>query len=160
MKAKPIVDLDIVIKNNDIVLNSVIDVLKTLGYIHLGEMGISIRDAFKRINSNTPITDSKIKWFNHNLYVCEKGSIGLNNHLALKEHLTKNSLKVIKYSNLKQKLAEKFLNDINWNADGKTDFILNILTEEGVESSATELIEIQNKIQNICYKKILYQTCV
>lgn len=148
MKAKPIIDLDIIIENNEKTLKSVIEKLKTLGYIHLGEMGISGREAFKRTDLKTPITNPKRKWFEHNLYLCKEGSIGLKNHLALKKHLLENPLKVIEYSNLKEKLADKFSDDIDMYVDGKTDFILSILREEGIKSSESKLIETQNKIQN------------
>ncbi|NIJ46646.1 GrpB-like predicted nucleotidyltransferase (UPF0157 family) [Wenyingzhuangia heitensis] len=148
MKAKPIIDLDIIIKDNEKTLKSVIEKLETLGYIHLGEMGIAGREAFKRTDLKTPITNPERKWFEHNLYLCKEESIGLKNHLALKKHLLENPLKVIEYSNLKEKLAEKFSDDIDRYVDGKTDFILSILKEEGIKNSESKLIETQNKIQN------------
>ncbi len=148
MKAKPIIDLDIVIEENATILKNVISILKNLGYTHLGDMGISGREAFKRTNANTPYTNSKREWLAHNLYVCKKESIGLKNHLALREYLRKKPLKVIEYSNLKQKLAAQFPYDIDAYVDGKTDFILNILKEMGIKNSDTQLIETQNKLKN------------
>jgi GrpB-like predicted nucleotidyltransferase (UPF0157 family) len=129
MKAKPILDLDIIIENNDDVLKWIINKLRTLGCVHFRGIGISGRDAFKRTSSKTPFSDSKKVWFEHNLYVCKKRSIGLLNHLALKKHLADNPSKIIEYSNLKLKQAKKFPNDIDSFIDGKTDFILNILKE-------------------------------
>ncbi|MBQ4821858.1 GrpB family protein [Aquimarina sp. MMG016] len=82
MAAKPIIDLDLIIENDKEVLKKVISKLKDLGYTHLGEMGISGREAFKRNSCQTPFTNSKKEWFEHNLYVCKKGSTGLKNHLA------------------------------------------------------------------------------
>ena len=146
MVAKPIIDLDLIIANDNETLKKVIDKLENLGYTHLGEMGISGREAFKRNSSQTPNTDSKKEWFKHNLYVCKKGSIGLNNHLALKKHLLENPQKIQEYNRLKQNLAKKFPNDIDSYVDGKTDFILDILKKEGINSSDTKLIESQNKI--------------
>jgi len=148
MSAKPIIDLDLIIENDNKVLEKVINKLKFLGYTHLGEMGISGREAFKRNSSKTPITTSKKEWFEHNLYVCKEGSVGLNNHLALKKHLLENPQKVIEYSNLKKKLADNFPDDIDSYIDGKTDFILGILKKEGIKSSDAELIESQNKMPN------------
>lgn len=144
MSAKPIIDLDLIIENNDEVLERVIRKLESLGYTYLGDMGISGREAFKRNSSRTPITENGRIWFKHNLYVCKEGSIGLNNHLTLKKHLLGNPKKVIEYSRLKQKLAEQFPNDIDLYVSGKTDFIIKILQKEGFNSSETELIENEN----------------
>ncbi len=145
MSAKPIIDIDLIIENNNEILKKVINKLENLGYTHLGEMGISGREAFKRNSLKTPTTENGKEWFEHNLYVCKKGSIGLNNHLTLKKHLLNNPEKVIEYSELKQKLVEKFPNDIDSYVDGKTDFIIDILKKEGINSSETELIENENK---------------
>lgn len=84
LSAKPIIDLDIIIPNNEQTKQTVIKQLVKLGYSHLGNLGITGREAFKRNSAKTPITDKNKDWFAHNLYFCEKGSIGLQNHLALK----------------------------------------------------------------------------
>lgn len=86
MKAKPIIDLDIII-DNDSNLEKIIPKLKELGYRQLGNMGIMGREAFKRLNLATPILGSKKKWFKHNLYLCEKGSVGLSNHIYLRNYI-------------------------------------------------------------------------
>jgi GrpB-like predicted nucleotidyltransferase (UPF0157 family) len=148
MKAKPIIDLDIVIEDDNNILKIVISKLGNLGYIHLGEMGISGREAFKRVSSQSASIGSKEEWFEHNLYVCKKDSVGLINHLTLRNYLNENPIKVIEYSNLKKELVKKFPYDIDSYVDGKTDFILKILKENGVKSSDTELIEIQNRLRS------------
>ncbi len=112
MNAKPIIDIDIIIENNKATLKKVIDKLEILGYNYVGDQGISGREAFKRPNSKTPVTASNKDWFKHHLYVCNKDSIALRNHLALKKHLTENPIKAAEYSNLKKHLAHKFTDDM------------------------------------------------
>jgi len=146
MSAKPIIDLDIIIESDNSTLEKVIDKLNHLGYIHLGDLGITGREAFKRNSPQASNMNGRITWFKHNLYVCKEGSGGLNNHLSLKKHLLENHDKVIEYSKLKENLAEKFPNDIDAYIDGKTDFIVDILKKEGIKSIDINLIEDQNKI--------------
>jgi len=146
MKAKPIIDLDIIIDDNNSTLKKVISKLKELGYLHLGNMGITGREAFERLNSTTPNLGSQKQWFKHNLYVCKKGSIGLSNHLNLRNYLKENPEKVIEYSKLKQQLVDKFPFDIDSYVDGKTNFIVEILNKTGMNNNETKFIEKQNKL--------------
>ena len=145
MKAKPIIDLDIIF-DNDLVLDKIISKLKKLGYIHLGNLGITGREAFKRKDATTPNFGAKNIWFKHHLYLCKKGSVGLTNHLNLRNYLIENPKKVIEYSNLKQQLANKYPYDMDSYIDGKTDFILDILSKTGMNSNDTRRIEKQNKL--------------
>lgn len=147
MKAKPIIDVDIIIDDYKCDLKKIISKLKKIGYIHLGEMGIPDRDAFKRTDTTTPHIGAKKEWFDHNLYVCKKESIALSNHLKLRNYLRENPNKAIEYSNLKQKLADKFPFDINSYVDGKTNFIVQVLNEKGVKTNEVTLIEKQNKLK-------------
>lgn len=148
MKAKPIIDIDIIIEDNNIVLKNVISKLEEIGYIHLGNMGITGREAFKRMDLKTPKLGSNKTWFNHNLYLCKKGSIGLSNHLNLRNYLLENPSKVVEYSNLKLELIEKYPFDIDSYVDGKTNFIVDILNETGMNTNDTFLIEKQNKLKD------------
>lgn len=146
MKAKPVIDLDIIIENDDSIFKKNISKLEKIGYIHLGNMGITGREAFKRLDSTTPNLGSEKKWFKHNLYLCKKGSVGLSNHLNLRDYLKENPKKVIEYSKLKQHLANKFPFDIDSYVDGKTNFIVEILNKTGMNNNETQLIEKQNKL--------------
>ncbi len=145
LSAKAIIDIDIIIDKDKKTLAVVIETVQSLGYTHLGERGITGREAFKRNSIYAPITENNTEWFDHHLYVCTEGSIGLNNHLALKRHLLQNPDKVLEYSALKHSLAAKYPKDMDAYIDGKTDFILEILTKEGISSSDTSLIESENK---------------
>ncbi|TRZ41825.1 GrpB family protein [Robertkochia solimangrovi] len=146
MSAKPVIDLDIVISNDNTVMKRVIDKLEMLGYQHCGEMGISGREAFKRRSSKVRVTDSNKEWFKHHLYLCKEGSVGLRNHLALKKHLLENPQMVVEYSALKRELAMKYPNDMEAYIEGKTEFILNILKIEGLSGDDLDLIKKENEM--------------
>lgn len=137
--AKPILDIDIVVKDSNI-SNSVIKKLEEAGYQHIGDLGVSGRESMKPKPDN-----QNIKWMRHNLYVCLENTDNLKNHFLIREHLRNNPESVRQYSELKRKLAEKFPDDINSYIDGKTDFLLEILKIEGMNSESLKKIEAINK---------------
>jgi len=141
MKAKPIIDIDIIIESDEHTLQKVIARLQSVGYNYLGDLGISGREAFRFIGSNK-------KLFRHNLYVCREDSIALANHLALKCYLQENQSRVSAYSILKQELANKYPYDIESYIDGKTNFILGALRAKGLKDSDVKLIQKQNSKTN------------
>ena len=71
LAAKPVIDIDIVVAAGDVA--PVIDRLTTIGYEHLGDLGISGRDALK-------CRDRSVA---HNLYVCPTNSQALANHFEI-----------------------------------------------------------------------------
>ena len=148
LKAKPIIDLDIIIKNDQKIMNRVIDQLSELGYIHIGDLGVSGREAFKKLNAKTPDLGTNKEWFEHHLYLCKKGSIGLENHLNFRNYLRTHPDKVKEYSQLKEALANKFPYDIDSYIDGKTDFIIDILNKAGMKAEDTKRIDVENKLKN------------
>ena len=66
MIAKPIIDIDIVINNSNFPVTKI--ELESIGYIHLGDLGIPKREAFKRYKDNS--TNTVLDKINHHLYVC------------------------------------------------------------------------------------------
>ncbi len=140
LKSKPVIDIDIVIKDSDILELEVIKELEKLGYKHLGNLGISGREAFK-LNETTREMYPK-----HNLYVCREGSIGLKNHLCFRDYLIENPEKVEEYGNLKLELARNFPNDIDTYCSGKTEFITKILISSGLNKNDVKLIRDENQI--------------
>ena len=73
LSAKPIIDLDVIIRDNTL-LNDVIAALRKIGYEYEGDLGIAGREAFKYTGQgNLPA---------HHLYVCPKDSAELKRHLA------------------------------------------------------------------------------
>lgn len=138
LAAKPIIDIDIIV-NDDDTLKVVIKRLEGFGYIHQGNLGITGREAFK-----LGVDNPELK-FPHHLYAGLRNSLGIRNHLALKEYLINNPKAVLEYSKLKKDLAIKYPNDIDSYIDGKTDFIVGILNKCGITEKDRKEITYQNK---------------
>lgn len=134
LAAKPIVDLDIVVRSSE-ESATVIQRLDPLGYTHRGDLGIVGREAFR----NPPGGPT------HHLYVCLEGSLGLRNHLAVRDYLRSHPDKAIAYGELKRQLAEKFPDDIDSYIDGKADFLQGILRASGFQSQELATIATPNR---------------
>jgi GrpB-like predicted nucleotidyltransferase (UPF0157 family) len=135
LAAKPIIDVDIIIPSGE-TLPQVVERLEALGYTHLGNLGIPGRDAFRE-SSDLP---------KHNLYVCPQGSIGLRNHLAVRDYLRAHPEAVEAYAALKRGLAQQFPQDIARYVDGKTDLIASILRAADISPDDVASIEGANRI--------------
>jgi len=139
MWAKPILDIDIIVINS-IDNGCVIELLTGVGYVHLGNLGITGREAF-----TSPKNNPRINWMEHHLYVCIKGSENLNNHLLLRKHLRNNIKAVEAYSKLKRKLAKEFTHDIDAYVEGKSGLIAGFLRAEGMDQDSIKRISSINK---------------
>jgi GrpB-like predicted nucleotidyltransferase (UPF0157 family) len=120
LAAKPVIDMTVVVPTQT-AMEAVIARLAALGYRPRGDLGVPGREAFDR-PEGTP---------DHHLYACVAGIDGLRNHLALRDHLRDNPSTARAYGCLKKELAARFADDIDGYIDGKTEFILNILTQTG-----------------------------
>ena len=104
LSAKPIIDIDIVIKDYS-VFDTVVERLATLGYIHEGNLGIKDRDAFDyKGNVDLP---------KHHLYVCPEFSAELYKHITFRDYLKNNPDAVLKYSKIKEEGAKLFPDSID-----------------------------------------------
>lgn len=104
LSAKPIIDIDIVIKDYSVV-DSVIGKLASLGYIHEGNLGIKDREAFDyKGNIDLP---------KHHLYVCPEFSAELHKHITFRDYLRNNPDAVQKYSKVKEEGAKLFPDSID-----------------------------------------------
>lgn len=144
LSAKPIIDIDIIV-NSEKEVKEVIERLEELGYVHEGDLGIKGREAFKRYSDKVPYKIGIDKWISHHLYVCIKGCISLENHLRLRDYLSKNPDAVIEYGNLKKELSNKYKYDIDSYVEGKTAFITNILNKQGISKKDINDIINMNK---------------
>ena len=131
LAAKPIIDIDIIVSNMNALLK-VIERLVPLGYVHQGELGIQGRHAFFQQENVSKL----------HLYVCLEGSLGLRNHLALRDYLRAHPSAVEEYSNLKKQLAQQYPNNIDCYVEGKTSFIAAIL--ERCSFTPCELLNVVN----------------
>jgi GrpB-like predicted nucleotidyltransferase (UPF0157 family) len=112
--AKPIIDI----------LVSVADVAKVddrnasmqvLGYEIMGEYGITGRRFFRKDNESGIRT--------HHVHVFTVGSAQINRHLAFRDYMRVHPEEAQQYSDLKQRLAKQFPDDIEGYMDGKDEFI-------------------------------------
>ena len=140
LAAKPVIDIDIIIKNENL-LPSIAKRLEAIGYIHLGNLGISQRESFKHLSN----TLNGIISPNHNLYVCIEGSDSLKNHLAFRDYLRSHPGKAAEYSALKKQLMAKYPENIDKYVEEKTPFIVAVLEECGFSQAALEAIADANK---------------
>ena len=147
LKAKPILDIDIIIENDDQLEAIAIERLGVLGYQHVGNKGITGREAFKRIDTKSPNDGSNIEHHNHHLYLCRQDSIALLNHLHFRNYLRAHPDKVIEYGKLKQALAERYPYHIDAYIDGKTNFITDILRETGMKGRDVSMIDRENRLK-------------
>ena len=81
----------------------------------------------------------------HNLYVCPRNSLGLENHLAVRDYLRTHADAARSYGDLKKRLAGQFRHDIDGYVAGKTDAILEILRDSGFPVGKLHAIERANR---------------
>jgi GrpB-like predicted nucleotidyltransferase (UPF0157 family) len=117
--AKPIVDIDVVIRHTD-AFPEAAQRLATLGYTHLGDLGIVGREAFRASPSGLP---------RHHLYVCASGAAALQAHLILRDALRADADLTASYGALKRDLAQRYRDDRDSYAEGKTAFITSVLLD-------------------------------
>jgi GrpB-like predicted nucleotidyltransferase (UPF0157 family) len=113
--AKPIVDLDVVVRAADVA--AAISALQSLGYQHIGDLGIEGREAF-RCPPKVP---------RHHLYVCLEGGTALLNHLAFRDCLRADAEISREYAKLKMDLALRYRNDRAAYTEAKFAFIASVL---------------------------------
>ena len=104
LSAKPCIDLDIVIKDYS-VFEVVVRGLQAIGYIHEGNLGIKDREAFRYLDKPHLQT--------HHLYVCPQNSKELYRHITFREFLRNHPAEVKKYSEVKERAAQLFPEDID-----------------------------------------------
>jgi len=135
LPAKPIIDMTIVISSPS-QMPLLIERLATIDYVHRGDQGVPGREAFARPD-DTPA---------HHLYACAQNNLGLRNHLAIRNHLRNHPEMAQTYGHLKKQLATKFPHDIDAYVDGKTEFLLRILSEAGFTQDELRAIQGVNSI--------------
>ena len=123
LSAKPIIDIDVVIKDYS-ELENVISALEKIGYQHEGNLGITGREAFKY--------EGKEHLRKHHLYVCPEDSQELRRHIAFRDYLKTHPDAVREYSCIKEEGAELYPDDIDRYVEHKSPFIEKIYAEIGI----------------------------
>ena len=133
--AKPIIDIDVVVADISN-LHAAIQKLSSIGYRHLGDLGVEGREAFDTAHKSPP----------HHLYVCPQGSLGLRNHLAIRDALRSDCELATNYGELKTHLSHRYANDIDRYVDGKTEFLVGILVQCGFPIHEIASIRTANRL--------------
>ena len=132
LKAKPNLDIDIVIKDYDI-FPKLVEKLAKLGYKHNGDQGILHREAFKRDDESIPHTNPKKIWIKHSLYVCPESSKELKRHLLFRDYLKSNDNARDAYAKIKDDIVARSngerANYVTIKEDEYGDFFENMLIE-------------------------------
>ena len=128
LAAKPVIDADIILRDvTD--MPRVIAGLAALGYRHLGDLGITGREAFR--HPSPP--------FRHNLYAAAAEALPIRNHLAFRDALRADGALRDEYAALKRRLAAA-CDDIDAYIEGKTALIVRALERAGLR--ADQLAEV------------------
>jgi len=139
LAAKPIIDLIILTEEDG--KNVVIQKLEKLGYTHIGDLGITGREAF------SPNELIKSTLYKHNLYCGSDKNFHVKNLLSLSKFLKVNPNYVKKYSNLKNENSKLYPNDIDMYVEAKTDLIIEMLKLSGMSKKDLDSIIEVNKVK-------------
>lgn len=123
LSAKPIIDIDVVIKDYSI-FDEVVKRLASIGYIYEGNLGIEDREAFRY--------DNKPHLQEHHLYVCPEKSMELHRHITFRNYLRTHPEAVKKYSKIKPDAAKLYPNDIEKYIEHKSSVIEEIYKQCGL----------------------------
>ena len=125
LAAKPIIDLVIIINSYEM-FPQIVEQLKNLGYEHDGDGDVPTRERF--------IGGLRDNFMDYHMYVSPKDSGVLKAQIFFRDFLRQNNNARTEYAALKQKLAEKYRQNLDAYTGGKSEFILNILkTANSVE---------------------------
>ena len=123
LSAKPIIDIDLVIKDYSI-FDEVVRRLASIGYIYEGNLGIEGREAFRY--------DNKPHLQEHHVYVCSAQSRELHRHITFRNYLRTHPEAVEKYSKIKLAAAKLYPNDIEKYLEHKSSVIGEIYKQCGL----------------------------
>ena len=116
LAAKPVIDMDVVLASASD-LPEVIHRLRTVGYVHEGDLGIVGREAFR-----WPPGEAR-----HHLYVLMAGADELRRHLAFRDALRADRDIRDKYAALKRSLAIQYSRDRKSYTEAKSAFIMQVV---------------------------------
>ena len=122
LSAKPIIDLDIVIENDNFEI--IKRLLNDKGYKHEGDLGIEGREAFSYSGKEELMT--------HHLYVCPKDSKELFKHITFRDFLKNNPDLASEYSKVKEQAAVLYPDDIDKYMEFKSEIIEKIYKRCGL----------------------------
>lgn len=123
LAAKPILDIDVIVPRE--LMLTVLARLKTAGYTHRGDLGVTDREALESPDSDPP----------RNVYVCVAGTLHLRNHLAVRDALRANPELRDQYGAVKLQLAKAADMDIPRYLAGKSAILQKVLAASDLTAS-------------------------
>lgn len=130
LAAKPILDIDVIVPKADVA--AAVAALVGIGYVHRGDLGVVGREAFLAPD-RAP---------RRHVYVCERGTVNVRNHLAVRDTLKARDDLRDAYGDLKLSLADDPHLDIDTYIARKSAVVQRVLAASG-EFSADELAAIR-----------------
>src|SRR6266849_6475574 len=111
LAAKPVIDMVVVVEPHD--LQTAVERLTAIGYVHQGNLGVEGRDAF-----GVPEGERK-----HHLYVSPIHCGELRAQLAFRDRLRESRALATEYEALKRELACRFRDDRTGYTNAKSGFV-------------------------------------
>ncbi len=133
LAAKPVIDCDIVVREEHVEPAS--DVLVSLGFTPVGDLGIPLRWAFAE----------PARLARTNTYVIVEGSLSLRNHLALRDTLRADAALRDEYAAVKRQAGMRSAN-IEEYGEAKSDVVQKILAAGGLTDAERESIAMDNTV--------------
>ncbi len=150
LAAKPILDVDIVLQS-EADFAGVKALLEANGYFHVGDLGITGREAFKY--------NDKPQFMSHHLYVLSADSDELKRHLTFRDWLRNHPEDREIYAQVKMAAAQQFPDDIGAYIDAKSDVIFDIYQRCGLYQPQA-LPELACSVANNRYNlRVVKLTC-
>lgn len=112
LAAKPIIDIDVLLKSEEM-MPAAIKRLASIGYIHLGNLGIADREAFCAPTGDPP----------HHLHVCPPRSAEFRRHLAFRNYLRTHPADAKIYGDLQWTLAERLRDECPAYLNAKSELV-------------------------------------
>jgi GrpB-like predicted nucleotidyltransferase (UPF0157 family) len=144
--AKPIIDIAIVTTEENIQTAS--DALVKAGYTAIGIMGIPGRWAFRQpgYQAGDQLNRSWVEGgeMRRNTYVTIDGCISIRNQMDLKKTLLADEVLRHEYGDVKRRLIESRVKDVDEYCVGKTEVILKILRRAGWNKEDLEVVREAN----------------
>lgn len=128
LPAKPILDIDVIVNAADV--PAAIGALTSLGYVHRGDLGVAGREAFFAPDAAPA----------RHVYVCERDSLSVRNHLTVRDVLRARQDLREKYAAVKLRLAADPSIDMTAYIAGKSEVLQEVLATGGL--TAKERAEI------------------
>jgi GrpB-like predicted nucleotidyltransferase (UPF0157 family) len=149
--AKPVIDVDIVVKPENLAAARRALVGAILPYQDLGEMGVPGRVAFRPPSINTHNTNQSLDAesvrlnIKSNIYIVLDGCVSLRNHLDLRRVLLTNTQLREEYANVKKAILAGGVTDVNEYCRGKNEVMLKILRTAGWSEDDLEEVRKANE---------------